>query len=144
MKTDIRSLVFVKDVFKTKYNLNINWSKDDYSRYDGSFEYNGNTYLVEVKRRRFNSSKYKTTIINREKYDFLSRNNSILVIIFDDCLYIFKDVKKAFVRDSMKYGRITTDFGGYYGYSNKTELNLNKGIRLDIDTSFSKYNPDEI
>lgn len=44
----------------------------------------------------------------------------------------------------MKYGRITTDFGGYYGYSNKTELNLNKGIRLDIDTSFSKYNPDEI
>ena len=44
----------------------------------------------------------------------------------------------------MKYGRSTTDFGGSYGYSNKTELNLNKGIRLDIDTSFSKYNPDEI
>ena len=141
MKTDIRSLVFVKSLFRDKYNLNITWCKDEFSRYDGVVDINGEHYIVEVKRRRFKSDKYPTTIINREKYDILSSCNSILVVIFDDCVYIFKDVKKAYIKDSMKYGRSTTDFGGSDSYSQKTELNLKKGVRLDVDTSFSKYEP---
>lgn len=51
-------------------------------------------------------------------------------------MYIFKDIKNTVVRDSLKYGRTTTDFGGYYRYSLKTELDLNKAIKLDVDTSF--------
>jgi hypothetical protein len=37
----------------------------------------------------------------------------------------------------MKYGRSTTDFGGEYKYSLKTELSLKKAIKLEID--FSNY-----
>lgn len=143
MKTDIRSLVFTKSLFKDLYGIDIEWSKDDYSRYDGTFKWNNIDYIIEVKRRRFKSDKYDTTLINREKFDLLARNNSVLVIIFDDGVYIFKDVKKAFVRDSYKYGRSTTDFGGRYGYSLKTELSLNKAIKIDVDTEFSNYKPNE-
>lgn len=39
----------------------------------------------------------------------------------------------------MKYGCSTTDFGGTYGYSLKTELSLKKAIKLEIDTTFSNY-----
>ena len=52
---------------------------------------------------------------------------------------IYKDVKRAFIKDSMKYGRSTTDFGGEYKYSLKTELSLKKAIKLEIDTTFSNY-----
>lgn len=139
MKTDIRSLVFTKNLFKEKFNIDIEWCKDDYSRYDGTFNWNGIDYIIEVKRRRFNSNKYPTTIINRDKFDMLSRNNSILVIIFDDGVYIFKDIKQAFIKDSMKYGCSTTDFGGTYGYSLKIELSLKKAIKIDVNTEFSNY-----
>lgn len=139
MKTDIRSLVFIKNLFKDKYNIEIEWCKDDYSRYDGTFTWNNIAYIIEVKRRRFKSDKYPTTIINRDKFDILSKCNSILVIIFDDGVYIYKDVKRAFIKDSMKYGRSTTDFGGEYKYSLKTELSLKKAIKLEIDTTFSNY-----
>lgn len=132
MKTDIRSLVFTKSLFKDLYGIDIEWSKNDYSRYDGTFKWNNIDYIIEVKRRRFKSDKYDTTLINREKFDLLARNNSVLVIIFDDGVYIFKDVKKAFVRDSYKYGRSTTDFDGEYGYSLKTELSLNKAIKIEM------------
>lgn len=143
MKTDIRSLVFTKNLFKEKFNIDIEWCKDDYSRYDGTFNWKGIDYILELKRRRFKSDKYPTTIINRDKFDLLARNNSVLVIIFDDGVYIFKDVKKAFVRDSYKYGRSATDFDGEYGYSLKTELSLNKAIKIDVDTEFSNYKPNE-
>jgi hypothetical protein len=39
----------------------------------------------------------------------------------------------------MKYGRSTTDFGGEYKYSLKTELSLKKAIKLEIGTTFSNY-----
>lgn len=143
MKTDIRSLVFTKSLFKDLYGIDIEWSKNDYSRYDGTFKWNNVDYIVEVKRRRFKSDKYNTTLINRDKFDLLARNNSVLVIIFDDGVYIFKNVKKAFVRDSYKYGRSATDFDGEYGYSLKTELSLNKAIKIDVDTEFSNYKPNE-
>lgn len=143
MKTDIRSLVFTKSLFKDLYGIDIEWSKNDYSRYDGTFKWNNVDYIVEVKRRRFKSDKYDTTLINRDKFDLLARNNSVLVIIFDDGVYIFKDVKKAFVRDSYKYGRSATDFDGEYRYSLKTELSLNKAIKIDVDTEFSNYKPNE-
>ena len=136
MKTDIRSLVFTKRLFKELYNIDVTWNIDKFSKADGYFTFNGKEYLIECKARRFPSSKYKTTIINRDKFEYLSRNNSILVIIFQDGMYIFKDIKKAVVRDSLKYGRTTTDFGGYYRYSLKTELDLNKAIKVDVDTSF--------
>lgn len=136
MKTDIRSLVLTKRLFKELYNIDITWNIDEFSRADGYFTFNGKEYLIECKARRFPSNKYKTTIINRDKFEYLSRNNSILVIIFQDGMYIFKDIKKAVVRDSLKYGRTTTDFGGYYRYSLKTELDLNKAIKVDVDTSF--------
>lgn len=139
MKTDIRSLVFTKSLFKDLYGIDIEWSKNDYSRYDGTFKWNDVDYIVEVKRRRFKSDKYDTTLINRDKFDLLARNNSVLVIIFDDGVYIYKDVKRAFIKDSMKYGRSTTDFGGEYKYSLKTELSLKKAIKLEIDTTFSNY-----
>lgn len=136
MKTDIRSLVFTKRLFKELYNIDITWNIDEFSKADGYFTFNRKEYLIECKARRFPSSKYKTTIINRDKFEYLSRNNSILVIIFQDGMYIFKDIKNAVVRDSLKYGRTTTDFGGYYRYSLKTELDLNKAIKVDVDTSF--------
>ena len=136
MKTDIRSLVFTKRLFKELYNIDITWNIDEFSRADGYFTFNGKEYIIECKARRFPSSKYKTTIVNRDKFEYLSRNNSILVIIFQDGMYIFKDIKNAVVRDSLKYGRTTTDFGGYYRYSLKTELDLNKAIKVDVDTSF--------
>ena len=136
MKTDIRSLVFTKRLFKELYNIDITWNIDEFSKADGYFTFNRKEYLIECKARRFPSNKYKTTIINRDKFEYLSRNNSILVIIFQDGMYIFKDIKKAVVRDSLKYGRTTTDFGGYYKYSLKTELDLNKAIKVDVDTSF--------
>lgn len=138
MKTDVRSLVFVRQLFKDKYGIDIKWCKDQYSQYDGTFKYNHKDYVIEVKRRRFHSSKYKTTIINRSKFEMLCNTNSVLVIIFDDCVCIYKDVKSAYVKDSMKYGCQTTDFGGEWGYSNKTELSLQKPIKLFMDTSFSR------
>lgn len=139
MKTDVNSLVFVKDFFKERFNIEITWNSDQYSRADGYFNWNGVDYLIEVKRRRFNRSKYPTTIVNRDKFEFLGRNHSILVVIFDDGLWICKDVKKAFVKDDLKWGRHTTDFGGNYEYSLKTELSLKKGEWYDVDTTFSKY-----
>lgn len=138
MKTDIRSLVFIANLFRNKFGIDINWCKNQFSRWDGTFKYKNKDFICEVKRRRFNSDKYPTTIINRDKFEVLSRNNSLLIIIFDDGVYVFKDVKKAFIKDSMKYGRSTTDFGGYYGYSLKTELDLKKAIKIECDTSFSK------
>ena len=81
---------------------------------------------MEVKRRRFKKDTYPTTIINLSKYNTLVKGNDILVIMFDDCWGICKDVKSAYLKTSPFYARSTTDFGGDYKWSDKVELDLDK------------------
>lgn len=130
--TDDQNKNFIKQQFKNRFKINLNYYEDQYSQADGWFSWNGVKYNVELKERRFISTKYKTTIINKEKYNYLLANNGILVITFDDCFYIFKNLKQAFVKDTQIYCRTTTDFSrGSYKWSTKTELDLSKGLKYD-------------
>ena len=107
---DKESVQFVQKQFKDLWNLDLKITSNEFSQEDLVFTHNNKNYSLEVKRRRFKSSKYTTTIIEKLKYDYLLSNNGILVIIFDDCWIIIKDLKKAFVKESQKLARKTTDF----------------------------------
>lgn len=138
MKTDDKNLTFIQNLFKDRFNIDIKWCKDDYSRNDGYFIFKDKTYLVECKKRNCLSNQYPTTIINKAKYDFLTSNKSILVITFKDGVYVFKSLKKAFKKHSVKYCRSTTDFAkGVWKYSEKVELDLNKAVKINVDTNIN-------
>lgn len=130
-KTDTASLMKLKNIMKVRWQIDLEIYEDIFSRTDAHFMWNNRDIEVEVKCRRFSSDKYPTTIINSDKYDELLQRNAILVVMFDDCWYLFKNVKEAFCCQSMKYCRSTTDFGGRWAMSPKVELSLSKGIRYD-------------
>lgn len=130
-KTDKDSLESLTKIFNDRWGIQLNIYPDQFHRTDCWFEWEGDTIDVEVKKRRFNSDKYKTTIINLDKYIELLKRKSILVVMFDDCFYIFKNLKKAAIGVTQMWARKTTDWGGNYIYSDKVELNLDEGKRYD-------------
>lgn len=124
-KTDNESLALLARMFKAKWGITLNTYEDLYSRTDCWFEWDTKSYDVEVKRRRFNSDKYPTTIINYDKYKELVKKGAILVVMFDDKWGILKNVRKAFVRETKIYCNHCTDFPSYPEWGSKVELNLN-------------------
>lgn len=131
MKTDRESLETLKGIFKERWDIDLNTYEDTYHRTDMWFNWNGKTRDIEVKRRRFDSNKYPTTIINLDKFKELVVKNALLVIMFNDCWYICKDVRKAYMQVTSMYARHTTDFGGNYEWSDKVELDLGKFIKYE-------------
>ena len=107
---DKDSVQYVKKQFKDNWNLDLKITSNEFSQEDLVFTHNNKNHSVEVKRRRFNSNKYPTTIIEKSKYEYLLSHNGILVVVFDDCWIIIKNLKKAFVREAQKYARKTTAF----------------------------------
>lgn len=124
MKTDLNSLHFLQKEFYRRWNIQLNIYEDEFHRTDCWFKWKGQKYDVEVKKRRFDSSKYPTAIINLSKYKYLIRKNAILVYCYDDKWGICKNLGSAFVQISQMYAPTTTDWVGHYEYSNKVELNL--------------------
>lgn len=133
MKTDLESLNKLTKIFNDKWGIQLNIYKDTFHRTDMWFEWNGKTRDVEVKKRRFNSDKYPTTIINEDKFLELLKNRACLVVMFDDCWYVCKNVARAYLKTTPMYARHTTDFGGNYEWSNKVELDLNKFTKYEYD-----------
>lgn len=131
MKTDLKSLEQLQQIFKDRWGITLNIYKNQYSRVDCWFEFNDKKYDVEVKKRRFNSNQYPTTIINEDKFIELCKKNACLVVMFDDCWFVCKNIKSAYIKTTSMYARHTTDFGGNYEWTNKVELNLNKFTRYD-------------
>ena len=108
--SDKDSIQFIQKQFKDNWNLDLKITSNEFSQEDLVFTHNNKNHSVEVKRRRFNSNKYPTTIIEKSKYEYLLSHNGILVVMFDDCWIIIKNLKNAFVRETQKYARKTTDF----------------------------------
>ena len=108
--SDKDSIQFIQKQFKDNWNLDLKITSNEFSQEDLVFTHNNKNHSVEVKRRRFNSNKYPTTIIEKSKYEYLLSHNGILVVVFDDCWIIIKNLKNAFVRETQKYARKTTDF----------------------------------
>lgn len=131
MKTDNESLQQLHNIFLQRWGIELNTYKDQFHRTDMWFEWNGTTKDVEVKRRRFQSNKYPTTIINEDKFVELCKKNACLVIMFDDCWFVCKNVRSAYIKTTSMYARHTTDFGGNYEWSNKIELDLNKFTKYE-------------
>lgn len=107
--SDKESVQFVQKAFK-KWNLELEITSNQYSQEDLTFKWNNNQYSVEVKKRRFKKDTYPTTIIEKSKWDYLLSHNGILVVLFDDCWVIFKNLKSAYKGISIKPARQTTDF----------------------------------
>ena len=108
--SDKDSIQFIQKQFKNIWNLDLKITSNEFSQEDLVFTHNNKNHSVEVKRRRFNSNKYPTTIIEKSKYEYLLSHNGILVVVFDDCWIIIKNLKNAFVAETKKYARKTTDF----------------------------------
>lgn len=102
---------------------------DEYCRYDIDATYKDQQIKIECKRRRFNQNKYNTTLINKEKYQYLVVNKGWLIITFDDAMICFKNVKDALVKFSNKYCSKTTDFKNQEKiWSIKAELDMTKAV----------------
>lgn len=130
-KTDNESLTLLADMFQQRWGIKLHTYEDIYNRTDCWFDWKDKSYDVEVKRRRFNSDKYPTTIINLDKYKELVKRSAILICMFDDCWYVCKDVASAYIKTTSMYARHTTDWDGEYEWSYKVELNLNKFTKYD-------------
>lgn len=125
MKTDNESLALLARMFKAKWGIDLHTYEDIYNRTDCWFDWNDKSYDVEVKRRRFNSDKYPTTIINYEKYKELVKRGAMLVVMFDNKWGILKNVRSGYLKVTPMYARHTTDWDGQYEWSFKVELDLN-------------------
>ena len=123
-KTDSQSLNTLATLFKDKWNITLHTYDDIFNRTDCWFHWKDKSFEVEVKRRRFDSHKYPTTIINYEKYKELVKRKAILVVMFDDKWGILKNVRSGYLRTTPMYAKSTTDWDGEYRWSNKVELNL--------------------
>lgn len=79
--------IFTKNNIST-YSFNNHTS---YNPYDATIEKAGKTYIVEMKCRNFESTKYNTAIIDKYKIDnLLKYDNSIVIFHFTDGLaYVF-------------------------------------------------------
>lgn len=106
--------------------IEIHWYKDVYSRLDGWFIWRNVRYEIEVKRRRFASSRYSTTLINQDKFKEIVSNKAILFVIFDDEIAVCKNVADAYIGVKNVYAKHCTDFDSDYEWSEKVELDLNK------------------
>ena len=131
MKTDLKSLEQLQQIFNDRWGITLNIYKNQYSRVDCWFEFNDKKYEVEIKKRRFNSNQYPTTIINEDKFIELCKKNACLVVMFDDCWFVCKNIKSAYIKTTSMYARHTTDFGGNYEWANKVELDLNKFTKYE-------------
>ena len=131
MKTDSKSIELLTAMFLKNWNIELNTYEDQFHRTDCWFNWNDRTVDVEVKKRRFVSNKYPTTIIDKSKYVELLKAKGVLVVMFDDCWYLFKDLKGAFIKCSTIRCPSTTDFGGYLKWKEEIELDLTKGTRYD-------------
>lgn len=125
-KTDIKSLEQLQEIFKTKWDIDLHIYEDQFHRTDLYFDWKGNRFDIEVKRRRFKKNTYPTTIINEDKFVELCKRNAILVCMYSDCWGICKNVDSAYLKTTSMLARTTTDWGGDYKWSNKVELNLTK------------------
>lgn len=124
-KTDSQSLNTLATLFKDKWNITLHTYDDIFNRTDCWFDWKEQSFDVEVKRRRFDSRKYPTTIINYDKYKELVKRKAILVVMFDDKWGILKNVRSGYLRTTPMYAKSTTDWDGEYAWSYKVELNLN-------------------
>lgn len=131
MKTDSESLQKLTDMFLQRWGIQLNTYEDQFHRTDMWFDWKDKKIDVEVKRRRFKSDKYPTTIINIDKYKELVVNKACLVIMFDDCWYICKDVRLPYIKCTPMYARHCTDFAGDWEWAYKVELDLTKFTRYD-------------
>ena len=130
MKIDNENIQQVITVLK-EWGFTAQPTKDQFCRYDLDAQYKSLNLKVECKRRRFASDKYQTTLINKDKYDWLVENKGWLVVTFDDRMILFKDLKQAFVTYSEKFGAVTTDFSNKTQmWSVKAELNINKAVTI--------------
>lgn len=132
-KTDSASLSLLADMFMKRWGIKLNTYDFIYNRTDCWFDWNDKTYEVEVKRRRFNSDKYPTTIINLDKYVELCKRNAILICMYNDCWGICKNVRKAFVRETKIYCNHCTDFPSNPEWGSKVELSLDCFKWYDYD-----------
>ena len=131
MKTDLNSLQQLTEIFKDRWGIQLNVYKDTFHRTDLWFEWKGQIKDIEVKRRRFNSNTYPTTIINEDKFLELLKKKACLVVMFDDCWFVCKNVRNAYLKTTPMYARHTTDFGGNWEWANKVELDLTKFTKYD-------------
>ena len=111
-KTDNKSLEQLTSIFKEKWSIDLHTYEDQYHRTDMWFDWNGQPKDIEVKRRRFLSNRYPTTIINADKFVELCKKKACLVVMFDDKWGICKNVRDAFVCCTKMYARHCTDFAG--------------------------------
>lgn len=131
MKTDLESLKQLTEIFNDRWGIQLNVYNDTFHRTDLWFEWNGRKRDIEVKRRRFSSNTYPTTIINEDKFIELLKKGAFLVVMFDDCWYVCKNVRNAYLKTTPMYARHTTDFGGNWEWANKVELDLTKFTKYD-------------
>lgn len=123
---DSSSIRFVKEQFNKRWHLNLQITKDQYDWKDLILTYKGKQIPIEVKQRTCKSDSYKTTIINKEKFDQLSSLDGILVVLFTDCWAILK-VNKCFIQYKDFYTSATTSFANQSkAYRTKAELDLTK------------------
>ena len=125
MKTDTQSLNKIRKIFKDRWDIDLHWYSDIYSRTDGFFTWNDKDYEVEVKCRRCKSDTYPTIIINKDKYDVL-KNGGILICLYDDKWGVCKDVKKALLKYTAIYCNHCTDFPSNPEWGMKAELDINE------------------
>ena len=104
-----------------KHNITDYSFTDEYSslRYDGIFnkESKGTTRKIvfEVKNRKIDSNRYRTTVIEKSKYEFLiefAKENDaepFIFIFFTDGTYLAENLNKCNVTFSKKYCPKTTD-----------------------------------
>ena len=126
MKTDKKSIDALKDIFLDKWGIQLNEYEDQYHRTDVWFNWNGATKDIEVKKRRFNKDKYPTTVIDADKFVSLVKGKAFLVVMFDDCWGICKNVRDAYVTCTQMWARRCTDFAADYYWKNEVELSLDK------------------
>ena len=125
-KTDTKSLKQLQNEFKDKFNIDLQIMEDIFSRVDAWFTWNDKKYQVEVKRRRFDSDKYPTAIIDESKYDALVKRKAFLVCMYDDKWGICKNLESAYLKTTPVYCNKTTDWASDRQWSNKVELDLTK------------------
>lgn len=125
MKTDLKSLEQLQEIFKTRWGIDLHIYEDQFHRTDLYFDWKGNRFDIEVKRRRFKKDTYPTTIINSEKFVELCKRDAILVCMYSDCWGICKNVRKAFVKKTMIFCNHCTDFPSIPEWGSKVELDLN-------------------
>lgn len=131
--TDTISKQQIEQIFLDKWGIQLYWYEDQYSRMDGWFIWKDKRYEIELKRRRFDSNQYPTTIVNLDKFKELISNKGILIILFNDRWCVTTNPASTYLKVTSMYARQTTDFGGEWQWSEKVELDLNSFKWFDYD-----------